>query len=43
MAANWKRRFNDPIPLPDGRQLVTALLSVTAGLRLPLSCAPALR
>jgi hypothetical protein len=18
MAANWKRRFNDPIPLPDG-------------------------
>jgi hypothetical protein len=22
-ATNWKRRFNDPIPLPDGRQLVT--------------------
>jgi hypothetical protein len=19
----WKRRFDDPIPLPDGRQLVT--------------------
>ena len=22
-ATNWKRRFDDPIPLPDGRQLVT--------------------
>jgi hypothetical protein len=22
-AKNWKRRFDDPIPLPDGRQLVT--------------------
>jgi hypothetical protein len=22
-ATNWKRRFDDPIPLPGGRQLVT--------------------
>jgi hypothetical protein len=23
MAANWKRRFDEPIKLPDGRKLVT--------------------
>lgn len=23
MTRGWKRRFDDPIPLPDGRQLVT--------------------
>ena len=23
MASGWKRRFDDPIPLPRGRQLVT--------------------
>ena len=23
MAKGWKQRFDDPIPLPDGRQLVT--------------------
>jgi hypothetical protein len=31
----WKRRFDDPIPLPDGRQLVTLMDAGTYIMALP--------
>jgi hypothetical protein len=31
----WKRRFDDPIPLPDGRQLVTLKDAGTYIMKLP--------
>jgi hypothetical protein len=44
---SWSRRFDEPIILPNDKKLLTlekpALLSVKAGLHLPLSCAPGLR
>jgi hypothetical protein len=44
---SWSRHFDETIILLNGKKLLTlekpALLSVMAGLHLPLSCAPGLR
>jgi hypothetical protein len=45
-ASGWKRAFDDPIPLPSGRKLVTLLDAATYATKLPkkeLPCVEARR
>jgi hypothetical protein len=35
MTAGWSRKFHDPVPLPDGRKLVTLLDAANYATKLP--------